>query len=205
MALAAATMALWPWESPPPPPPPPTLLEEWAPFIVWAAGWTGFCLSLLVTQMQTARSMAVTQALNNATFCLQYALLGAWGGFSTQVIGCTNSLLKIGAEGGSSLCQSLQRFTPFALIPLGAYTYSKPLDLLPLVAVAGRLISFQATDLQTTRLIQLVALLPWIPYAVALDQSSALLTAVLSIVLQLYAIWNSRAKAAAQKPVDKKS
>ena len=200
-------LSAWLWDPPPPPPPPPTLLDEWREEIIWAAGWLGFVLSLLVTQMPTALSMAVTQTLNNATFCLQYALLGAWGGCSTQVIGVTNGVLKIGAEGGSGLCKTLQKFTPFALIPLGAYTYSKPLDLLPLSAVAGRLVSFQATDMFTVRMIQLVALLPWVPYALALEQTSALLTAILSIGLQLLAIWsNHRAQllGGGQPAVEKK-
>ena len=190
--LFSALVALlaWPWD-PPPPPPPPTLLEQYSEDIIWAAGWFGFCLSLLVTQMPTALSMAVVQAMNNATFTLQYALLGAWGGFSTQVIGCTNALLKVGAEFGSSSCKSLQKVTPFALIPLGMYTYSKPLDLLPLSAVAGRLISFQATDMFTMRIMQLLALMPWLPYALALGQASALLTAAASILLQLVAVWSN--------------
>ena len=184
-------MTSWFWNQAPPPPP-PTFLEEWSEDILWATGWFGFCLSLLCTQMPTALSMAIVQALNNATFCIQYGLLGAWGGLSTQIIACTNALLKIGVEGGGSgLCKTLQRVMPFLLIPLGAYTYSKPLDLLPLSAAAGRLVSYQMQDMYAMRRLQLVALTPWVPYAIALGQSSSLLTAVVAIVLQAIALWSN--------------
>ena len=86
----------WPWD-PPPPPPPPTLLEEWTPFLISSTGWLGFCLSLLNTQMPTAMLMAITQTINNATYMVHFALVGAWSGLATQVIGMTNGLLKIGA------------------------------------------------------------------------------------------------------------
>ena len=185
-SLAAAS---WLWSPPPPPPPPPTsFLDVSSEDLIWATGWLGFLLSLAVTQMPTAMTTATVQMLNNATFCVQYALLGAWSGCSTQAVGVLNATLKIGAEKGSQRAKGLQKVTPFLLVPLGAITYKGPLDLLPLSAVAGRLISFQATDMLTMRLIQLVALLPWLPYAHALGQSSAMLTALLSIVLQLVAL-----------------
>ena len=198
------TLLSWPWSSPPPPPP-PTLLEEWSDDLVWALGWFGFCLSLLVTQMPTALSMAIVQTLNNLTFTLQYALLGAWGGFSTQVIAATNGILKIGAENGFGACKTLQRFTPLALIPLGAATFKGPMDLLPLSAVAGRLFSFQLSDMFSMRLVQLLALLPWVPYAFMLDNFAALLTAFLSIALQLFAIFNHHVRTTGTAEAKKKS
>ena len=153
--------------------------------------------------MPTAMLMAVTQATNNATYVVHFALVGAWSGLATQVIGFTNGLLKIGAECGSDSCKTLQKYTPLALIPLGWRTYSKPLDLLPLCAVAGRLFSFSQKDMFTVRMIQLVALLPWVPYAVALGSQSALATAVLSIVLQCLAIWNNHYSAASKAAAKK--
>ena len=180
------TSYLW---STPPPPPPPTMLESYADSIVEVSGWVGFCLSLLITQMPTARSMAILQAINNFTYVIHFGMLGAWGGLSTQVIGVVNSLLKIGAEGGSSLCSSLQRFTPLALIPLGAYTYKSPLDLLPLSATGGRLLSYQIEDMFRMRLVQLLAYYPWVPYALAYGSNSMLMTALLSIALQLFGIF----------------
>ena len=55
----------------------------------------------------------------------------------------------------------------------------------------------------TVRMIQLVALLPWVPYAVALGSQSALATAVLSIVLQCLAIWNNHYSAASKAAAKK--
>ena len=188
------TLLSWPWHPPPPPPPPPTLLELWSDDLVWALGWLGFCLSLVVTQMPTALSMAIVQTCNNVTFTFQYALMGAWGGFSTQVIAATNGFLKIGAENGVGACKTLQRFTPLALVPLAAATYKSPMDLLPLSAVAGRLFSFQLSDMFAMRLVQLLALLPWVPYAMILNNFAALLTALLSIALQIFAIFNHHLK-----------
>jgi hypothetical protein len=192
----------WPWD--PPPPPPATLLEEWTPFLISSTGWLGFCLSLLNTQMPTAMLMAITQTINNATYVVHFALVGAWSGLATQVIAMTNGLLKIGAECGSELCTTVQKYTPLALIPLGWHTYSKPLDLLPLCAVAGRLFSFSQKDMFTVRLIQLLALIPWVPYAVALGSQSALATAVLSIVLQCIAIYTNHYSAASKAAAKQK-
>ena len=62
------------------------------------------------------------------------------------------------------------------------------------LAVCGRLISFQATEMLTMRTLQLFALLPWVPYALALGSDSALMTAGLSIVLQCVALWTNHAK-----------
>ena len=103
-----------------------------------------------------------------------------------------NGMLKLGAESGLAACVTLQRFVPLVFLPLAAYTYKKPLDLLPLSAFGGRLVSFQATDMLTMKLIQLVALTPWLPFAIAIDSFPALLTAILSIVLQVVGIWNLR-------------
>ena len=192
----------WPWDAPPPPPP-PTMLEEWTPLLISATGWFGFCLSLLNTQMPTAMLMAITQAVNNATYIVHYALIGAWSGLATQVIAGTNGLLKIGAECGSSTCTTVQKYTPLALIPLGYHTYSKPLDLLPLMAVAVRLFSFSQKNMFTMRMIQLLALSPWVPYAIALDSQSALATAVLSIVLQCLAIYTNHYSAASEAAAKK--
>ena len=194
----------WPWDAPPPPPP-PTLLEEWTPLLISSTGWLGFMLSLINTQMPTAMSMAITQTMNNATYVVHFALVGAWSGLATQIIALTNGFLKIGAESGSSICTMLQRFTPLALLPLGYATYKQPLDLLPLVAVAGRLFSFSQKDMFTVRMIQLLALMPWVPYALALGSMSALATAVLSIVLQCIAIWTNHYSAGSKKAAAKKS
>ena len=179
------------------------MLEEWTPLLITSTGWLGFVLSLILTQVPTAMSMAVVQALNNAIYITHFALVGAYSGMATQVIACTNALLKIGAVCGSGACITAQKYTPLALIPLGYYTYSKPLDLLPLSAVAGRLFSFSQKDMFTTRMIQLLALTPWVPYAIALGSQSALATGVLSIVLQCLAIYanhfSAASKAAAKK------
>ena len=202
MLRTVLVLLSWPWD-PPTPAPPPTLLEEWTPFLISFTGWLGFCLSLLNTQMPTAMKMAITQAINNATYVIHFALVGAWSGLATQVIAMTNGLLKIGAELGSELCTTVQKYTPLALIPLGWHTYSKPLDLLPLCAVAGRLFSFSQKDMLTVRMIQLMALTPWVPYAVALESESALATAVLSIVLQCLAIWTNHYSAASKAAAKK--
>ena len=194
---------VWPFDSPPPPPP-PTFLEEWTPFLITFTGWLGFCLSLINTQMPTAMKMATTQALNNATYLLHFALVGAWSGLATQVIALINALLKIGAEFGSTSCTNIQRYTPLVLIPLGWQTYSQPLDLLPLSAVAGRLFSFSLKDMFAMRMMQLLFLTPWIPYAIALDSQSALATAVLSVVLQCIAIYNHHFSAGALAAAKKK-
>jgi hypothetical protein len=194
-ALGLLTLAYF-WD--PPPPPPPSLLELWTPTLVWASGWLGFCLSLINTQTPTKRATAAVQTLNNLTYVLHYGLVGAWSGLATQVLAATNGLLTLGGLSGSSTCLALQRITPLALIPLGAYTYQRPSDLLPLSAVATRLISFQFDGL-TMRMIQLLALMPWIPYAVILDSTPALMTVLLSVVLQLLAIYTNHLSAAAQR------
>ena len=182
------------WGKPPPPTPPapPPLLGTTN--VIWASGWIGFCLSLIITQLPTPFTVALAQFANNLTYVIHFSLIGAYSGVATQAIACINALLKIGAESGSDKCKTVQRFTPFALLPLGYYTYTKPLDLLPLIAVCGRLISFQATDMLTMRTLQLFALLPWVPYSLALGSSSALMTAALSIVLQCVALWTNHGR-----------
>lgn len=163
------------------------LTGDWHADAVWASGWLGFCMSLLNTQMSSAWSMAFVQLCTNATYAWHYILIGAWSGFITQLLGVITSILKL-LEEGRPTCKSLQFYVPFVLIPLGAYTYQRPLDLLPMSAVAGRLASFQASDMRTMRLVRLVSSTPWVPYAIALESYSALSTGVVSITLQLLTI-----------------
>ena len=68
-----------------PPASPPALLqlrggalEPWSDELIWLSGWLGFCLSLLNTQIRLAKTLAITQTINNATYALHYSLLGAW-------------------------------------------------------------------------------------------------------------------------------
>ena len=108
----------WFWESPPPPPP-PTLLETLTPDLIKATGWIALVLSLLLTQMPTARSMAVMQTLTNSTYMMHFWLMGAMGGMNSQLVGVANGLLKYNAE-TSPTCKTLHKALPLVLIPLGS-------------------------------------------------------------------------------------
>ena len=211
---------MWPFDAPPPPeptlfesltagllgesppPPPPPLFEALAPMLVTASGWVGFAMSLLLTQMPTARSIAVTQTCANLVYFVHFMLLGAVGGAASQVVGMVNGLLKYNAA--IPACKKLQKLLPVVLAPLGYLTCSRALDLLPLAAIGGRMLAFQATDVQTMRWLAIVAMIPWIPYSVAVESNSSLLTCFLSMGLTLLTIVrHSRAsrldKAAAKK------
>ena len=99
------------WGKPPPPPPsaPPPLLGTTN--VIWASGWIGFCLSLIITQLPTPLSLALAQFANNLTYVIHFSLIGAYSGVATQAIACINALLKIGAESGSEKCKTVQRLS----------------------------------------------------------------------------------------------
>jgi len=158
-------MSGWLWPEPPPPPPPPSPIEAWGPDIIWATGWLGFCGSLILTQLSTAKTLGFAQAINNVLFVIHFLFLGAWGGVASQVVGVANGVLKYHHE--NATCRKLHSFLPLALIPLTAYTYEKPLDLLPSLAVGGRLLAFRAQSMMHTRLGCTLALTPWGVYRVS--------------------------------------
>lgn len=173
------------------PPPPPTLLESVGldvAFVIWATGWIGFCLSLGITMIKKAQTMAFVQACTNFTYLVHYGLQGASGGAASQVVGVLNGVLKYNAA-TSPLAKTLHTYLPLALIPLGFINVKKALDLLPLIAVGGRLLSYQASSMLKVRIIQAVALTPWFPYAYALNNFATLLTISLSICLGIVSIF----------------
>mmetsp|Transcript_35823 Transcript_35823/g.94095 ORF Transcript_35823/g.94095 Transcript_35823/m.94095 type:complete len:205 (-) Transcript_35823:196-810(-) len=179
-------MSGWLWPEPPPPPPPPSPIEAWGPDIIWATGWLGFCGSLILTQLSTAKTLGFAQAINNVLFVIHFLFLGAWGGVASQVVGVANGVLKYHHE--NATCRKLHSFLPLALIPLTAYTYEKPLDLLPSLAVGGRLLAFRAQSMMHTRLGCTLALTPWVPYSLAVNSRSSLINVVFAIALQLITI-----------------
>ena len=172
------------WWTPPPPPPPPTLLESITDkdALTHASGWAGFCFALLVPLMSSPKMMAMMQVMDNLTFYIHYSLIGAHGGAASQLMGLVNGLLKYN-ETNSTLCKHCLRIFPLALVPVGFLTVETRWDLLPLTAVGGRLLSYQASSMLKIRILQAAALLPWFPYAIALGNSAALLTACLSMFL----------------------
>ena len=178
--------------------PPQVLPDGWDVSIIWMTGWVGFCGSLLITQLRTAKALGGAQAINNMLFVIHFALLGAWGGVASQIIGICNGLLKYQSE--IPACKRIHAYLPLALVPLAAVTYEKPLDILPSLAVAGRLVAFQASNMARTRLGCMIALLPWIPYSLKVGSNSSLVNVCLSMTLQAIAIarldllplWKSR-------------
>jgi len=153
--------------------------------LIDATALLGFVLTLFFTQAATARSMACLQVAVNATLGLHLALLGAWPGVGTQVIGCVNGAMRLGVESGISKCKKVLEFAPLAVLPLAAYTYREPRDLLPSMGVLGRMVSLQLSNLLAMRLLQLFAMLPWTAYFYCLGAWWALLGNIVTLFLQL--------------------
>ena len=142
-------------------------------------GWLGFVLTLAMTQAPTARVMAAMEVMTNSMYLGHFALQGAMGGLASQAIGFLNGILSYRRD--DPICKGLHRMLPVtipplgsswtepwtahkaprpspatqvALIPLGAFVYEGPPDLLPLLATLIRLLSFMSSSMLHTRLLQ---------------------------------------------------
>ena len=188
----------WPWDQPPPPPP-PTPLEQWSESLVWATGWLGFVLTMAITQMQSPRTMAFMEVVTNSMYIAHFGLLGAMGGLASQTIGFFNGLLSYNSD--IPLCKMLHTLLPAALIPLGALTYEASVDLVPLTAVAIRLLAYQFESMLHIRALQVLSSCAWLSYGWLISSSSVMLTSVSCGGLTLLAMARDSHTAAA--PVKK--
>ena len=134
---------------------------------------------------------------------VDFVLLGAVPGAATQIVGMLNGLLKYNSD--SPMATTLQKWLPLTLAPLGMITCKKALDVLPLAAICGRMLAFRATDEFVMRLLLPAALLPWIPYSVALGSYSSLLAALLSIALGVVALLRFHGKELKEKLLGSKA
>ena len=180
----------WPFSQPPAaPPPPPTLLqhlEDATPTIVWLTGILGVALAIAVTQMPTKNSIALCQAAYSITFLVHFLLSGELGAVGSQLIGLANGALTY--YSGNTVCQQLHKLLPLAIVPLAAATTTTFIDLLPLLAIGGRLVAFQSADVFKMRLIATLSLLPWLPYGVAISSWPVLFDNGMSVVLSIIAL-----------------
>jgi hypothetical protein len=187
----------WPWDAPTPPPP-PTLLEEWSETLVWGTGWLGFCLTLCLTQMPTATSMAIMEVVTNAMYIAHYGLQGALGGLASQTIGMLNGLLSYNDENATA--KMLHKLLPLSLLPLGWLSCEGLVDLVPLLATGLRLFAYQFKSVLRIRLLQVLSSCAWLTYGFLIESSPTITTSVACMALTLIAIARSGgAESAAKK------
>jgi hypothetical protein len=131
--------------------------------------------------------MAAMEVVTNSMYLGHFALQGAMGGLASQAIGFLNGILSYRRDDPlckalhrmlpvaisvglawdragpcAVLCAVLltprpSPATQVALLPLGAFVYEGPPDLLPLLATLIRLLSFMSSSMLHTRLLQVSA------------------------------------------------
>ena len=152
-----------------------------------ATGWAGFLLTLVLTQMPTARSMAMMEVVTTSMYILHYGMQRAMGGVASMALGCANGLLAYNSS-TSATAKLLHKFLPVALIPLAISSYEGPVDLVPLLATGGNLVAYTFTNVLYIRMLKISCSVAWLTYGFLIESSSTITTSIFSMGLTLIAI-----------------
>eukprot|EP00928_Gymnodinium_smaydae_P013968 TRINITY_DN15063_c0_g1_i1.p1 TRINITY_DN15063_c0_g1~~TRINITY_DN15063_c0_g1_i1.p1 ORF type:complete len:176 (-),score=5.27 TRINITY_DN15063_c0_g1_i1:9-536(-) len=157
-------------------------------YIVQGSGWVGLILTLSVAWMPTKTLACMCGLSCNATYVFHYALIGAWGGIGSQVVGCCNQIL--GYLGNTyPKAKRAHQWLWLTLVPIAYLTAHDLWDVLPLSGTLFGLVAMQQNEMIWLRTFTAFAQLPWIPYSLHVDSPSTLITTLIYISMLVFNIF----------------
>ena len=158
--------------------------------IIQGIGFIGVFFFIISYQFRSNRLLLLCQFAGSSMFCLQFLLLGAYGGAANLVIGLVRNVLILARKKAPglkspSLCVMLVCASLISMI----LTWSGPLSLLPCAAMISANIGYWNNNAQTIRLVNLTAASPcWLIYDLLVGSWGGAANEVITTVSALVSI-----------------
>ena len=159
-------------------------------YVIQGIGFIGVFFFIISYQFRSNKLLLMCQFAGSSMFCLQFLLLGAFGGAANLVIGLLRNVLilarkKHPALGSPVICAGL---VGASLISM-ALTWSGPLSLLPCAAMVSSNVGYWNNNARTIRLVNLAVASPcWLVYDLLVGSWGGVVNEVITTVSALVSI-----------------
>lgn len=158
--------------------------------IIQGIGFIGVFFFIISYQFKSNKLLLMCQFAGSSMFCLQFLLLGAFGGAANLVIGLLRNILILARKrhpslGSPLICAGLVGASLISMV----LTWSGPLSLLPCAAMVSANIGYWDSNAQKIRLVNLAVASPcWLVYDILVGSWGGVANEVITTVSALVSI-----------------